>query len=103
MVKTDRHSNNYQPALLVKTSLQEKITISLIVSGSHIFREKQTIHLRLGKEDIKIYLIKAKLITQSFIHFEFELLNDQQEHLVNDFIHKQINESKNYDLWEALK
>lgn len=103
MVKTDRHSNNYQPALLVKTSLQEKITISLIVSGSHIFREKQTIHLRLGKEDIKIYLIKAKLITQSFIHFEFELLNDQQEHLVNDFIYKQINESKHYDLWEALK
>ena len=47
--------------------------------------------------------IKAKLITQSFIHFEFELLNDQQEHLVNDFIHKQINESKHYDLWEALK
>jgi hypothetical protein len=103
MVKTDRYVHNYQPALMVKTIEQEKTSISLIVSGSHLFREKQTIHLRLGKEDIKIYLIKAKLITQSFIHFEFELINDQQENLVNNFINKQMDEIKNYDLWEALK
>jgi hypothetical protein len=68
-----------------------------------MFREKQTIHLRLGKEELKIYLTKAQLITQSFIRFEFELLNDQQESLITNFINKQMNEIKNHDLWEALK
>ena len=103
MVKTERHNNNYQPALIVQTAQLDNISTSLIVSGSHLFREKQTIHLRLGKEELKIYLTKAQLITQSFIRFEFELLNDQQEILVKNFINKQMNEIKNHDLWEALK
>ena len=71
--------------------------------GSNLFREKQTIHLRLGKEELKVYLTKAQLITQSFIRFEYELLNDQQESTVKDFINHQVNEIKNNDLWEALK
>ncbi|OTG73377.1 GTPase [Acinetobacter terrae] len=103
MVKTERNSSNYQPALIVQTSQLDHVSTSLIVSGSHMFREKQTIHLRLGKEELKIYLTKAQLITQSFIRFEFELLNDQQESLINNFINKQMNEIKNHDLWEALK
>ncbi|MFH7805869.1 GTPase [Acinetobacter sp. BSP-53] len=103
MIKTDRHSNNYQPALIVQSSQVDEVSTSLIVSGSHMFREKQTIHLRLGREEIKIYLTKAQIITQSFIRFEFELLNEQQENLINNFINKQTNEVKNHDLWEALK
>lgn len=103
MVKTERNSNNYQPALLVQSSALESDSVTLIVSGSHLFREKQTIYLRLGKDELKIYLTKAQLITQSFIHFEFELLNDQQQSLVQNFINKQTNEIKNQDLWEALK
>ena len=35
--------------------------------------------------------------------FEYELLNDQQESTVKDFINHQVNEIKNNDLWEALK
>ncbi|MGE8558868.1 MAG: GTPase [Acinetobacter sp.] len=103
MIKTDRHSNNYQPALIVQSTQLDEESTSLIVSGSHMFREKQTIHLRLGQEEIKIYLTKAQIITQSFIRFEFELLNEQQESLIKNFIHKQTNEIKNHDLWEALK
>lgn len=103
MVKTNRTSQNYQPALIVQTSQLDQISTSLIISGSHMFREKQTINLRLGKQELKIYLTKAQLITQSFIRFEFELLNDQQESLIKNFIHKQTNEIKNHDLWEALK
>ena len=103
MVKTNRNSQNYQPALIVQTSQLDQISTSLIISGSHMFREKQTINLRLGKQELKIYLTKAQLITQSFIRFEFELLNDQQESLIQNFIHKQTNEIKNHDLWEALK
>ncbi|WP_374663839.1 GTPase [Acinetobacter sp.] len=102
-VRTDRNSQNFQPALLVQTSQLDQITTTLILPGSHLFREKQTIHLRLGKEELKVYLTKAQLITQSFIRFEYELLNDQQESTVKDFISKQVNEIKNHDLWEALK
>ena len=102
-VRTDRNTLNYQPALLVQTSQLDQTTTTLILQGSHLYREKQTIHLRLGKEELKVYLTKAQLITQSFIRFEYELLNDQQESTVKDFINKQINEIKNHDLWEALK
>lgn len=103
MVKTDRTTQNYQPALLVQTSQLDEVQTSLIVPGSNMYREKQTIHLRLGDEDLKIYLVKAHLITQSFIRFDYELLNDQQEPLVQSFIQKQMNAIKNHDLWEALK
>ena len=102
-VRTDRNTQNYQPALLVQTSQLDQTTTTLILQGSHLYREKQTIHLRLGKEELKVYLTKAQLITQSFIRFEYELLNDQQESTVKDFINKQVNEIKNHDLWEALK
>lgn len=103
MIRTERNVNNYQPALLVQTAQLDYTSTSLIISGSQMFREKQTIHLRLGQEEIKIYLTTAQLITQSFIRFDFELLNDRQEHLIKNFITKQIHEIKNYDLWEALK
>ncbi len=102
-VRTDRNTHNYQPALLTQTSQLDQITTTLILPGSNLFREKQTIHLRLGKEELKVYLTKAQLITQSFIRFEYELLNDQQESTVKDFINHQVNEIKNNDLWEALK
>ena len=68
-----------------------------------MFREKQTIHLRLGQEEIKIYLTQAQLITQSFIRFDYELLNDQEEEMIENFIDQHMNESRNHDLWEALK
>lgn len=103
MIRTERNVNNYQPALLVQTAQLDYTSTSLIISGSQMFREKQTIHLRLGQEEIKIYLTTAQLITQSFIRFDFELLNDRQDHLIKNFITKQIHEIKNYDLWEALK
>lgn len=102
-IRTDRNTHNYQPALLVQTAQLDQTSTTLILPGSNLFREKQTIHLRLGKEELKVYLTKAQLITQSFIRFEYELLNDQQEHLVTEFINKQVNDTKNHDLWEALK
>ncbi|QCO21721.1 GTPase [Acinetobacter cumulans] len=102
-IRTDRNTHNYQPALLVQTAQLDQNSTTLILPGSNLFREKQTIHLRLGKEELKVYLTKAQLITQSFIRFEYELLNDQQENLVTEFINKQVNDTKNHDLWEALK
>ncbi len=102
-LRTDRNTHNYQPALMVQTTQLDQTTTTLILPGSNLFREKQTIHLRLGKEELKVYLTKAQLITQSFIRFEYELLNDQQESTVNDFISKHTSQIKNHDLWEALK
>ena len=101
--RTDRHLKNYQPALLVQTTQLDQISNSVIVSGVQMFREKQTIHLRVDGREIKIYLTKAQLITQSFIRFDYELLNDQEEQIIKGFIHKQMNEINNHDLWEALK
>jgi hypothetical protein len=57
----------------------------------------------LGTEEIKVYLLKAQLITQSFIQFHFELLNEQQQGLLDQFMMKKGNNSSTQDLWEALK
>jgi len=43
------------------------------------------------------------LITQSFIQFNFELINEQQQGLLDQFMDKQAQELNKQDLWEALK
>ncbi|MCH2012059.1 GTPase [Acinetobacter pittii] len=102
-IQAERHTRNYHPALLLQTQNLEEIQNTLILPGSQIFREQQTIHLRLGTEEIKVYLLKAQLITQSFIQFHFELLNEQQQGLLDQFMMKKGNNSSTQDLWEALK
>jgi len=102
-IQAERHTRNYHPALLLQTQNLEEIQNTLILPGSQIFREQQTIHLRLGTEEIKVYLLKAQLITQSFIQFQFELLNDQQQHLLDQFMLKKNSNANSQDLWEALK
>lgn len=102
-IQAERHTRNYHPALLLQTQNLEEIQNTLILPGSQIFREQQTIYLRLGTEEIKVYLLKAQLITQSFIQFHFELLNEQQQGLLDQFMMKKGNNSSTQDLWEALK
>jgi len=102
-IQAERHTRNYHPALLLQTQNLEEIQNTLILPGAQIFREQQTIHLRLGTEEIKVYLLKAQLITQSFIQFQFELLNDQQQHLLDQFMLKKNSNANSQDLWEALK
>ncbi len=94
---------NYHPAILMQNQQLDEVKISLVLSGSQLFREQQTLHLRLGKDEIKIYLLKALLITQSFTQFDFELLNDQQKNILDSFMLKQSKDLNNQDLWEALK
>ena len=102
-IQAERHTRNYHPALLLQTQNLEEIQNTLILPGSQIFREQQTIHLRLGTEEIKVYLLKAQLITQSFIQFQFELLNEQQQYPLDQFMLKKNNTVNSQDLWEALK
>ncbi len=101
-MQIDLHTINYHPALLIqKAVFQQQVT--LILPGSQTFKEHQTIYLRLGQEEIKICLTKALLITQSFIQFNFELINEQQQGLLDQFMDKQAQELNKQDLWEALK
>ncbi len=102
-VKTDRHTGHYHPALLVQSTDAEDVSTSLVLPGIQVLRDKQTVQLRLGEEELKVFLIKPLLITQSFMRFDFELLNDQRQPVLDSFIQKQVNEVKNNDLWEALK
>lgn len=103
-VHTDRSTFNFHPSLLVQKQLLDRIETTLIVPNLSFFKEQQTIYLRLADQDIKVYLIKTVLMTQSFIQFDFELLNDEQQPFIDQFVYQQSIESNNQqDVWEALK
>ncbi|GAB03155.1 hypothetical protein, partial [Acinetobacter sp. NBRC 100985] len=55
------------------------------------------------KEEVKVYLLTAQLITQSFIQFDFELLNDEEQPVLQKFMAQNNMDTNDQDLWEALK
>ena len=103
-VLNERSSANFHPCILVQVQNLNKTESSLILPNLPFFKEQQAIYLRLGDQDIKVYLIKTLTITQSFAQFDFELLNDEQQPLIDQFIQQQSLLSNNQqDVWEALK
>lgn len=102
-LQADRHISNYHPALLLKNQNLDETKTTLILPGSQIFREQQAVHLRLGKEEVKVYLLTAQLITQSFVQFDFELLNEEELPVLNKFMAQKNMDTNDQDLWEALK
>ncbi len=103
-VHTDRSTFNYHPCLFIQTQHLESTSSTLILPHLAFFKEQQAIYLRLSEQELKVYLTKIVLMTQSFIQFEFELLNDEQQIMIDQFIHLQSNEANNHqDVWEALK
>ena len=102
-VQADRHISNYHPALILKNQNLDETKTTIILPGSQIFREQQAVHLRLGKEEVKVYLLTAQLITQSFVQFDFELLNEEEQPVLNKFIAQKNMDTNDQDLWEALK
>ncbi len=68
-IQAERHTRNYHPALLLQTQNLEEIQNTLILPGSQIFREQQTIHLRLGTEEIKVYLLKHNSLLKVLFNF----------------------------------
>lgn len=102
-IQADRHISNYHPALLLKNQNLDETKTTLILPGSQIFREHQAVHLRLGKEEVKVYLLNAQLITQSFVQFDFELLNDEEQPVLRKFMAQRNMDKIDQDLWEALK
>lgn len=102
-VPADRSSLNFHPCLLLKNQHLDKVQNSLILPNIPFFKEQQAVYLRLVEQEIKIYFIKPLLITQSFIQFEFELLNEEQQILIDQYIHQQSTDLNNQDVWDALK
>lgn len=102
-VPADRSAFNYHPCLMVKVPNLNESNISIIVPNLPFFKEHQAIYLRLGTEEIKVYLTKTVLITQSFAQYEFELINDEESIVVDQFIEQQSTNLNNQDVWEALK
>ncbi|ENU29530.1 hypothetical protein F991_02578 [Acinetobacter sp. CIP-A165] len=102
-IQADLHISNYHPVLLLKNQNLDETKTTLILPGSQIFREHQAVHLRLGKEEVKVYLLNAQLITQSFVQFEFELLNDEEQPVLRRFMAQKNLDKIDQDLWEALK
>ena len=102
-VSADRSNVNYHPCLLVQNQNLDTTSTSLILPNLPFFKEQQAIYLRLADQEVKIYLIKMLLITQSFVQFDYELLNDEQQTLIDQYIHQQATDLNNQDVWEALK
>lgn len=102
-IQSDRHVSNYHPALILKNQNLDETKTTIILPGSQIFREQQAVHLRLGKEEVKVYLLTARLITQSFVQFDFELLNEEDEPSLQKFMAQKNMDTNDQDLWEALK
>ena len=88
---------------MIQTQELDQVVNSILLPNLPFFKEQQAIHLRLNDQEIKLYLIKTLLITQSVVQFDFELLNDEQKNLIDDYIHQQSNDLNNQDVWEALK
>lgn len=103
-VFTDRINFEYHPCLLIKNQTTNSRLSSLILPNVPSFREQLSLYLRLSEHDIKIHLIKTISITQSFIQMEFELLNNDQYFLIEQYIEQYSSEfNQHQDVWEALK
>ncbi|NHB56974.1 GTPase [Acinetobacter shaoyimingii] len=104
IIGNDRAKNHLNPALIIESLNTDKKTYTLILPNLPTFHEQQGIHLVIAEHDIKVYLLKTILMTQSFIQFDFELLNNEQQTIIDQLIHQQSIESNSHqDLWEALK
>lgn len=102
-IQNDQNISNYHPALLIQSQQLDQTRTTLILPGLQIFREQQGIYLRLEKDEYKLYLLKAQLVTQSFIQFDFEFLDDEQPDLLNNFMVKHANRTNHQNIWDALK
>ncbi len=102
-IQISTHHKNYHPALLMKNSILNEITLSLIVPGSQMCKEHQNVFLRIQQSQVKVYFTKARMISQSFTQLDFEFLNEEDSTIVNQFIEQHAETIKKQDLWESLK
>lgn len=75
---------------MVQVQNLNESNVSIILPNLPFFKEQQAIYLRLDTEEIKVYLTKTLLITQSFIQYEFELINDEENDRIDQFINTNL-------------
>ena len=103
-VITEQTNFSYHPCLFILTPKLDAPEYSLILPNSPFFKEHKTVVLRLIEQDIKIQLVKAILITQSFVQLSFELLNKDQKNLLEQFIQQHNFElHRHQNVWENTK
>lgn len=103
-VNADRSTFNFHPCLFIQAQHLDTTSTTVILPNLPIFKEQQSVYLRLGEHEVKVYLNKTILMTQSFIQFDFELLNLEEQLFIDQFILQQSTEANNHqDVWEALK
>lgn len=90
----------YHPAIYFVDKYHKEC---LILPSPNLFKDNQTLMLRFGTVEIKIYLQQTHSLMKNCVIFYFELLERSKKSLLDDFIAQQSQLSTSQDLWEALK
>ncbi|MCG2574481.1 GTPase [Acinetobacter sp. ME22] len=102
-LSADRNTVFFHPAILLCNEVLNKNHLTIVVPGHQTFKPQQGVNLRLANKQIKIYLNDAKLISQSFSQFNFELLNDDEQGILEQHVRQHAETIKKQDVWESLK
>lgn len=90
----------YHPAILFA---EDEGVFSIIVPSSQVFQEDQNLILRLGQIEIKMFLTRSTLLTQSCAKFMFDLLEKSKYPLLQQHFEQHLNKLNTKDLWDSLK
>ncbi|KAF7276173.1 hypothetical protein GWI33_010851 [Rhynchophorus ferrugineus] len=84
----------FHPAILL---LNQADQYSLILPGAQIFHENQNLSLRFGNLEIKIFLEKGIILTQSCARFSFDLLERSKQKLLDQYFEQQMDTTATQD------
>lgn len=89
----NQDQSHYLPALLVQSQHLDHAKLTLIIANYSVFQQQNTLKLQIGTEEFVLYLLKAQLITQSFIQFEFDLPDEAQKNTLKNVMirHSRVN------------
>lgn len=90
----------YHPAILIA---EDQSRYSIILPSGQIFTEDQNLLLRLDKTEIKMFLTRSTLLTQSCAKFMFDLLEQSKYPILNQYFEEHLNKLNTKDLWDSLK
>ena len=90
----------YHPAILIE---EDQSLYSIILPSGQIFTEDQNLALRLGKIELKMFLTRSTLLTQSCAKFMFDLLEQSKYPILDQHFEEHLNKLNTKDLWDSLK
>lgn len=103
-VFADRSNFDYQPSIIVQNQKLGAIQFSLVLPNLSAFKVNQSIVIRMGDEEINVTLAKPRLITQSFVHFDFDFESSNQIDTLLEFFEQQTESSDEpIEAWDEIK